>query len=94
MAKLQSPIHFLTATAEYVADEIIGEGGVGRVPAYAPELNPAESLWAWLKQQRLANVAESGIDRLARRVTDGTRNYRRRPLLLGAFLAKEAGLFL
>jgi len=64
---------------------------VVRLPAYAPELNPVEALWAWLKQQRLANVAEVGLDRLADRVRDGARSGRRRPRLLEGFLAK-AGL--
>lgn len=64
---------------------------VVRLPAYAPELNPVEALWAWLKQQRLANVAEVGLDRLADRVRNGARAGRRRPRLLEGFLAK-AGL--
>jgi transposase len=66
---------------------------VVRLPAYAPELNPVEALWAWLKQGRLANTAEIGIDRLADRMRGGTRAGRRRPRLLHAFLAK-AGLSL
>jgi transposase len=64
---------------------------VVRLPAYAPELNPVEALWAWLKHQRLANVAEPGLDRLAVRVREGARSGRRRPRLLEGFLAK-AGL--
>lgn len=66
---------------------------VERLPAYAPELNPVEALWAWLKQGRLANVAEDGLQRLAHRVRRGVRNGRRRQGLLWAFLAK-AGLAL
>ena len=62
-----------------------------RLPAYAPELNPVEALWAWLKYGRLANVAEDGLERLAARVRRGVRNSRRRQALLWAFLAK-AGL--
>jgi len=64
---------------------------VVRLPAYAPELNPVEAMWAWLKQQTLANVAEVGLERLADRVREGTRATRRRPRLLEGFLAK-AGL--
>ncbi len=66
---------------------------VERLPAYAPELNPVEALWAWLKQGRLANVAEDGLERLAHRVRRGVKNGRRRQNLLWAFLAK-AGLSL
>ena len=66
---------------------------VVRLPAYAPELNPVEGLWAWLKQGRLANVAEAGMDRVTERVRKGARAGRRRPRLLEGFLAK-AGLSL
>jgi putative transposase len=62
-----------------------------RLPAYAPELNPVEAMWAWLKQGRLANVPEEELESLANRVRRGVRSGRRRPLLLCAFLAK-AGL--
>jgi putative transposase len=62
-----------------------------RLPAYAPELNPVEALWAWLKQQRLANVPEEALELLANRVRRGVRAGRRRPDLLLGFLAK-AGL--
>ena len=66
---------------------------VVRLPVYAPELNPVEGMWAWLKQQRLANVAEDGLDALAGRVRNGAREGRSRPCLLEGFLAK-AGLSL
>jgi hypothetical protein len=34
---------------------------VERLPAYAPELNPAEGLWSNLKGNELANVAADGL---------------------------------
>lgn len=64
-----------------------------RLPGYAPELNPVEAFWAWLKQGRLANSAEPGLEEILDRVRSGTREGRRRPRLLHAFLAK-AGLSL
>jgi transposase len=44
---------------------------VERLPAYAPELNPVEKLWANLKGAELANLANLarralGVDRLHR----------------------------
>jgi len=66
---------------------------VVRLPAYAPELNPVEALWAWIKQGRLANIAERPVGELADRVRDGARQGRRRPRLLEGFL-KKAGLSL
>ena len=63
------------------------------LPAYAPELNPVEALWAWLKGTRLANLCRDELAQLAVEVRRGARNARRRDGLLQAFLRKS-GLFL
>jgi transposase len=34
------------------------------LPAYAPELNPVEYLWAWLKRHALANFCPETLDEL------------------------------
>lgn len=64
-----------------------------RLPAYAPELNPVEGLWAWTKGTRLANVCADSLDPVARRVRNGMRCARRSSALLWSFLEK-AGLSL
>lgn len=63
------------------------------LPPYAPELNPVEGLWAWLKGTQLANVCEDDLHPILARVRTAKRNLRRRPRLLRSFLAK-AGLSL
>lgn len=63
------------------------------LPAYAPELNPVEALWAWLKGTRLANNSREDLDPLADDVRRGARVARRRPELLLSFL-RRSGLFL
>ena len=35
-----------------------------RLPAYAPALNPVETVWSWLKYGRLANLVPGGIPAL------------------------------
>ena len=35
-----------------------------RLPAYAPDLNPAEPVWSWLKWGRLANFAPDDLTHL------------------------------
>jgi putative transposase len=35
-----------------------------RLPAYAPDLNPVEAVWSWLKYGQLANFVPDGIDQL------------------------------
>ena len=63
------------------------------LPAYAPELNPVEGFWAWLKGTCLANVCTEALDDLTGRVRNGTKRIRHKQTLLHAFLAK-ADLFL
>ena len=36
---------------------------VERLPACAPELNPVEGLWSWLKAVELANLASPTLPR-------------------------------
>ena len=32
-----------------------------RLPAYAPDLNPVEAVWSWLKYGQLANFVPDGV---------------------------------
>lgn len=66
---------------------------VHRLPAYAPELNPVEGLWGWMKGTLLANVCEESLEPIIDRVRRGTRTIRRRSYLPWAFLA-DTGLSL
>lgn len=58
------------------------------LPPYAPELNPVEALWAWLKGTQLANVCAEDLHPIRARLLVAKRNLRRRPRLLRRFLAK------
>jgi transposase len=51
-------------------------------PPYAPELNPAEQLWTYLKYGRLANFAPDDLDDIRHAVTRERRRLARRPTLL------------
>jgi len=48
-----------------------------RFPAYAPELNPVEGLWADLKSHATANYAADTIDELDQHLKGATRRLRR-----------------
>jgi transposase len=41
-----------------------------RLPAYAPDLNPVEAVWSWLKYGQLANFVPDGVDDLDDEVID------------------------
>ena len=60
---------------------------VFRLPAYAPELNPAEPVWSNLKRS-LANLTKHNIDQLTALVKTRLRRMQHRPGLLEGFLAK------
>jgi transposase len=62
------------------------------LPAYAPELNPVETLWSWLKGTCLANCSHDDLEPLAQEVRRGARRARRRRTLLSGF-RRKAGLF-
>jgi transposase len=58
-----------------------------RLPAYAPDLNPTEGVWAWMKRG-IANTAVHGVDHLARLVRQRLRACRQRTDLIAGFLAR------
>ena len=62
------------------------------LPAYAPELNPVEHLWAYLPATDLANYCPETLDDLANQVRRGTRRLRRMHNHGRAFL-RRSGLF-
>jgi transposase len=55
------------------------------LPAYAPDLNPAEQLWNHAKYADLANFVPDDIDHLGRRVGLSLYYQSRRPTLLRSF---------
>ena len=58
-----------------------------RLPAYAPELNPVEAVWAHLKRS-LANLAKRSIDQLLALIKTWMKRIQYRPHLITGFLAK------
>jgi hypothetical protein len=68
----------------------LAEGG--RLPAYAPDLNPAEGVWSVLKRG-LSNLAVSHVDDLATLIRSRLKPMQYRPALIDGFLA-ETGLTL
>ena len=58
-----------------------------RLPAYAPELNPAEGAWAAMKNG-LGNLAVRDVDQLAAVTKNRLKRIQYRPALIEAFLAQ------
>jgi transposase len=76
---------------DFIAD-LDGEVVLERLPAYAPELNPVEFIWAHWKQHELANLCPADFAKLSSHARHALRRMRRRPRLIRAFW-KQADLF-
>jgi transposase len=76
---------------EYV-DGLDGHIVLSFLPPYAPELNPVEYLWAWLKRHALANYCPDSIATLAHTARGKLKSAQRRTSLIAAFW-KQAELF-
>lgn len=63
------------------------------LPPYAPELNPVEYLWSYLKSNPLANWAPTDLEILTTTTRHHTRRVQRHEELLRSFLA-HSSLFL
>ncbi|WP_027944013.1 transposase, partial [Amycolatopsis taiwanensis] len=63
-----------------------------QLPAYAPDLNPIESVWSHVKRS-LGNLAVTTVDHLAAIVRNRLKRIQYRPNLLTSFLA-QTGLTL
>lgn len=61
-----------------------GKIGAERLPPYAPELNPVESLWARLKCHEIASLITTPAWELSLEATRALRRLRRRPSIIAA----------
>lgn len=66
---------------------------VERLPGYAPELNPVETLWGNIKGKELANRCAKDLTELEAAVHSGLQRVRHSPTLPFSFL-RHAGLSL
>ena len=79
-----APIHRSRAAREYLAQGAARRIQLEQLPGYAPELNPDEGVWRYLKRVELKNVVCSVIrSRISKTVMSGMREGRR-PLVLGS----------
>jgi transposase len=84
------PAHKSKAMQEYLLAQQ-GWLTVERLPGYAPDLNPVETMWGNIKGQELANRCAEDLAELDAAVRQGLQRVRRSPTLPLAFL-KHAGI--
>lgn len=76
---------------DYV-DSTRGHLQLAFLPPYAPELNPVEYLWAWLKRHALANFCPANLNVLHTTARNKLRSAQRRTAIIAACW-KQASLF-
>jgi transposase len=85
------PAHRSGLVRDYI-ESLGGRIQVEYLPAYAPELNPVEYIWAHWKQHELPNVCPKDFWQLSEGARRTLRRMRRRPRLITAFW-KQASLW-
>ena len=76
---------------DYV-DSTEGRIQIEFLPAYAPELNPVEYLWAWLKRHALGNFCPDTLAELQHTARSKLKSAQRRSTIIAACWA-QAELF-
>ena len=54
------------------------------LPPYAPDLNPVEYLWAWLKRHAMANFCPANLDVLHAAARNNLKSAQKRPSIIAA----------
>jgi transposase len=80
-----APIHRSHVVQAFLRNGAAHRIHLERLPAYAPELNPGEGLWAHLKGVELRNVCCLNLPHLRRELRDAVKRVRRKPRLIQAF---------
>jgi transposase len=65
-------------------DSTEGHLQVAFLPPYAPDLNPVEYLWAWLKRHALANFCPDNLSELQITARNRLKSAQRRPNIIAA----------
>lgn len=58
------------------------------LPAYAPELNPVEYVWGYLKQHEIGNLCATNLHQVSDFARRRLRSMQRRSTLVSAFWAQ------
>lgn len=86
-----SPIHRGQVVKDYLADGGGRRIHLERLPAYAPELNPDEGVWSYLKQVELRNVSCPSIPHLRTELRRAKERLRHKPTVIAGCFT-ETGL--
>jgi transposase len=80
-----APIHRSHVVKDFLANGAAARLHVERLPAYAPELNPGEGLWAHLKGVELRNICCFDLPHLHHELRAAVKRVRRKPRVIEGF---------
>ena len=78
------PAHRSRVVKDYV-ESLHGHLVLERLTSYAPEINPVEYIWGYMKQRELANLCLDTIAEVWNFARNRIRSMQRRPRLITAF---------
>lgn len=81
-----APIHSEGAVKAFLTTEAGGQIRVEQLPGYAPDLNPSEGVWDYLKNVELRNVACHSLLELRQQLRRGMARLRQKPHLICSFI--------
>ena len=89
----RASIHRCQVVKDFLADLPYERLEVELLLAYAPELNPEEGLWSYLKRVKLKNVCSQSLSALRQEIRKATARLRQKvDVIFGCF--QETGLYL
>ena len=86
-----SPLHRCQASKAFLASPAGPGAPQEQLPAYAPELNPDEGVWNYLKRVELQNVICQHLGQLSYELGKAIKRLRQKPHIIRACIA-QAGL--
>lgn len=78
----RSPIHRSRVVKEFLASGAAQRLKLEALPAYAPELNPDEGIWHYLKHVELKNLSCSSLAHLRRELRKATQRLRHKTAVI------------
>lgn len=81
-----SPTHRSKAIQNYLSDGAAKRIHLERLPGYAPELNPTEYVWSYLKKVDLANVSCNSLPEIRTFLIAAKKRLRTKPVLIKSFV--------
>jgi transposase len=81
-----APIHRSKLIKSFLSEGAAQRLHLERLPGYAPDLNPDEGVWNWLKNVEMRNQCLTDIAHLKRELRRGIERMRHKRRVIGSFL--------